>query len=52
MNAEILALIIQGLSLVLGHMSDILKVYHAAQTDPDSVDLEELQRKIDALGKL
>lgn len=51
-SEKTILLTLDAILLLLGHLAEIKDIVEAWRKDPDSIDLKELQEKIDNLGQL
>ena len=49
---KVLEIILSMLGILSGHFEDILNIVHAFNEDPSSIDLDELERKLQNLKPL
>ena len=49
---KVLEVILSMLGILSGHFEDILNIVHAFNEDPSSIDLDELERKLQNLKPL
>ena len=51
MRDRTIALILEALALIVGHLSGIIEIIRSLSKDPDSIDLDELEKKVAELRR-